>query len=60
MSYAKNIVNVFYHVHGNQNSQHSENNKKMLETRKQDGSCQKIQGSKEREIKLIDNDESDE
>ena len=40
-------------VHDNQNLQHPENDKKKLETSKQDGSCQKIQVSKEREINLI-------
>ena len=35
-------------------------NDNQKETWKQNGSCQKIQGSKQREIKLISNDEVDE
>ena len=47
-------------LHGNQNLQHPENDKKKLEAQKQDGSCQKIKSLKEKEIKLISNNEVDE
>ena len=49
-----------YVVCSNQNIQLPENNKKQLETREQDGSRQKIQGSKERKNKFISSDEIDE
>ena len=38
-------------VCGKQHSQHPKKDKKYLETWKQEGSCQKIQGSKEKKIK---------
>ena len=49
-----------YVVCSNQNIQHPENNKKQPETREQDGSRHKIQGSKERQNKFISNNEIDE
>ena len=38
VSFVIKFINVFYHVHVNQNSQHQENNKKKLETRKEKSS----------------------
>ena len=46
-------------IQGNQHQQHSKNEVKQLGTWKQDEGSQRIQGSKEREIKLISNDDVD-
>ena len=44
---------VLYLIHTNQHWQHPEKDKKQSETQKQDRRWQKIQGSKDKETKLI-------